>query len=78
MAAPDDRPEIAKLADDITIPTALLTQVQRLLCSPQHKVKHITVTQKLSLKRFNILSVVDLHNVIYDPAGSRREIGRHY
>lgn len=27
MAAPDDHPEIAKLADDITIPTALLTQV---------------------------------------------------
>ncbi|KAL3145489.1 hypothetical protein ABBQ32_003313 [Trebouxia sp. C0010 RCD-2024] len=25
MAAPEDRPEIAKLADDITIPTALLT-----------------------------------------------------
>lgn len=27
MAAPEDRPEIAKLADDISIPTALLTQV---------------------------------------------------
>ena len=27
MAAPEDRPEIAKLADDITVPTALLTQV---------------------------------------------------
>lgn len=26
MAAPEDRPEIAKLADDISIPTALLTQ----------------------------------------------------
>lgn len=30
MAAPDDHPEIAKLADDITIPTALLTQVWEL------------------------------------------------
>ena len=30
MAAPEDRPEIAKLADDITIPTALLTRVRKL------------------------------------------------
>ena len=29
MAAPEDRPEIAKLADDISIPTALLTQVSK-------------------------------------------------
>lgn len=29
MAAPEDRPEIAKLADDISIPTALLTQVHK-------------------------------------------------
>ena len=27
MALPEDRPEIAKLIDDITIPTALVTKV---------------------------------------------------
>ena len=32
MALPEDRPEIAKLIDDITIPTALVTKVG-LLCS---------------------------------------------
>lgn len=33
MAAPEDRPEIAKLADDISIPTALLTQVPHVVLS---------------------------------------------
>ncbi len=32
MAAPEDRPEIAKLANDISIPTALLTQVSMSIC----------------------------------------------
>jgi hypothetical protein len=32
MAAPEDRPEIAKLANDISIPTALLTQVSLFIC----------------------------------------------
>ena len=32
MALPEDRPEIAKLIDDITIPTALVTKVGS-LCS---------------------------------------------
>ena len=35
MAVPEDRPEIAALKNDITIPTALITQVP---CSvPQHR-----------------------------------------
>lgn len=30
MAAPEDRPEIAKLREDITIPTALVSRVRTL------------------------------------------------